>query len=69
LSVEQEVCSDTLTADCVVLGCQQRVIRCQLPSLGSGDYAVIVPGGASRVLRVADGGVSDCRFSIDAGVP
>lgn len=69
LDVEHDVCSDSQTRSCIQLGCQQRVMRCVLPSLNAGDYTLSVPGGPSRILRVAAGGDSSCRFpASDGGV-
>src|SRR4051812_32459065 len=48
LEVEQDVCQETLTQECLDRGCQQRVVRCQLPPLTAGDYAVVAPGAVSR---------------------
>src|SRR6267143_134641 len=33
VSAEQDVCTQSLTASCVALGCQQRKLRCVLPAL------------------------------------
>jgi len=68
LDVEQDVCQETLTAECVAQRCEQRVVLCQLPALSAGDYTVVAPGGISRVLRVQNGGTSSCRFALDGGV-
>ena len=69
LDVSQDVCSDSTTAGCIVLGCQQRIVRCVLPALSAGDYTLTVPGGPSRLLRVAAGGSASCRFTAaDGGV-
>ncbi|HTO96912.1 MAG TPA: hypothetical protein VMK66_07695 [Myxococcales bacterium] len=64
LDVEQEVCSDSFTAACLSLGCLQRTIQCQLPSLTAGDWVLSVPGGPARLLRVQPGGVASCRFLV-----
>lgn len=68
LDLEQDVCQETLTSECVALGCQQRVVRCELPALDGGDYVVSAPGGFARVLKVREGGASTCRFALDGGV-
>jgi hypothetical protein len=69
LDVEQDVCSDSFTSSCVALGCQQRTVRCTLPPLAAGQYALIIPGGPPHLLRVQPGGSSSCRFpSADGGV-
>lgn len=69
LDVSQEVCSDSASAGCISLGCQQRIVRCVLPALNAGDYTLAVPGGPSRLLRVASGGSASCRFTAaDGGV-
>ena len=64
LDVEQEVCSDTFTAVCINLGCQERAFPCQLPSLTAGDWVVTIPGTQSRLLHVQPGGVASCRFIV-----
>ena len=67
--ITQEVCTDSQTGSCIDLGCQQRVMQCSLPGLAAGTYTLQVPGGPNRLLRVASGGQSSCRFSLaDGGV-
>jgi hypothetical protein len=69
LDVSQDVCTDSQTASCIDLGCQQRTMSCQLPALSAGTYVLQVPGGPARLLRVSAGGQSSCRFSaVDGGV-
>lgn len=69
LDVSQDVCSDTRSSSCIDLGCQHRVMRCALPPLPAGQYTLAVPGGVTRLLRVASGGQSSCRFpDADGGV-
>jgi hypothetical protein len=68
LTVEQDVCQETLTQECVSLPCEQRVVRCQLPALNEGDYVISAPGSASRLLHVQGGGASTCRLAADGGV-
>ncbi|HET7788614.1 MAG TPA: hypothetical protein VFL36_21750 [Myxococcales bacterium] len=68
LTVEQDVCQETLTQECLNRACEQRVIPCQLPSLNEGDYVISAPGSASRVLHVQSGGASTCRLVADGGV-
>jgi len=69
LDITQEVCTDSQTGSCIDLGCQQRVMQCSLPGLTAGTYTLQVPGGPNRLLRVASGGQSSCRFSLaDGGV-
>lgn len=68
LEVEQEVCADTLTPACLSLGCQERVISCKLPALKAGDWALSIPGAAPRLLRVQEGGVASCRFTLGVRV-
>jgi hypothetical protein len=69
LDVRQEVCSDSATASCLNQGCQHRTIDCVLPALPAGDWTLIVPGGPARLIHVAGGGDSSCRFaSPDGGV-
>ena len=62
LDVEQDICSDILTATCLSQSCQQRTLHCPIPALAPGDYALVVPGGPPRLLRVQAGGTSTCRF-------
>ena len=70
IETEQDVCSNSLTSSCLEMGCQQRVIRCALPALSAGDYTLVVPGGPSRTLHFAPGGVASCRLPLlDGGVP
>jgi hypothetical protein len=69
LDITQEVCTTSQTASCIDLGCQQRVMQCSLPGLTAGTYTLQVPGGPNRLLRVASGGQSSCRFALaDGGV-
>ncbi|HEY6910972.1 MAG TPA: hypothetical protein VI356_16465 [Myxococcales bacterium] len=68
LTVQQDVCQETLTQECLNRACEQRVVPCQLPSLNEGDYVISAPGGASRLLRVQSGGTTTCRFPADGGV-
>jgi hypothetical protein len=69
LEVSQEVCSSSQSAFCILLGCQRRIMQCTLPPLAEGDYALTVPGGPPRLLRVRSGGAGSCRFpSLDGGV-
>jgi hypothetical protein len=68
LTVEQDVCQQTLTQECLNRACEQRVVPCQLPSLNEGDYVISAPGGVSRLLHVQSGGTSTCRFPADGGV-
>lgn len=69
LDVSHDVCTDSTSAGCIALGCQQRIVRCVLPALGAGDYTLAVPGGPPRLLRVVSGGAASCRFpSTDGGV-
>jgi hypothetical protein len=67
LDTEQDVCQESLTANCALQGCQQRVVRCKLPALNPGDYVVSASGGVNRVLHVEVGGSSSCRFALDGG--
>lgn len=68
LDTQQDVCQESLTANCALQGCQQRVVRCKLPALGPGDYVVSASGGVNRVLHVEAGGSSSCRFALDGGL-
>src|SRR5438046_284460 len=52
LEVQQDVCQETTFFQCITLGCQRRVVRCTLPGLHEGDYAVVAPGTAVQLLRV-----------------
>jgi len=67
LSVEQDVCQETLTQECLNRACEQRVIPCELPALNQGDYVISAPGGTSQLLHVQNGGTTTCRFPPDAG--
>ncbi|HEY2030197.1 MAG TPA: hypothetical protein VGH20_13415 [Myxococcales bacterium] len=70
LDVNQTTCNSQLTAACLQLGCQTRSIPCALPALAEGDYTLLVPGGATQILRVRSGGSSSCRLGdLDGGVP
>ena len=70
IETEQDVCSNSLTASCLDKGCLQRVFHCALPALSAGDYTLVVPGGPSRTLHFAPGGVASCRLPLlDGGVP
>jgi hypothetical protein len=66
LDVRQDVCQDTLFLNCIQLGCVRRVIRCTLPALPEGDYALAAPGAGVQLLRVRAGGQSSCRFPAPA---
>ena len=68
LDVQHDVCSESTTAGCIALGCQRRIFSCVLPALNPGDYTLAVPGGPSRLLRVASGGTASCRFTAADGV-
>jgi len=69
LDVTQQVCSDSLSSGCLDMGCQQRVVSCQLPSLNPRTYTLQVPGGPARILHLVAGGASSCRFAAaDGGV-
>jgi len=69
IETEQDVCQNSLTANCLDQGCLQRVFRCALPALPAGDYTLVVPGGPSRTLHFAAGGVASCRLPLaDGGV-
>jgi hypothetical protein len=69
LDVQQDVCSDSLNPSCLALGCRQRVMTCVLPALPAGQYRLSAPGGSARLLRIASGGTSSCRFvAADGGV-
>ena len=68
LAVEQDVCQETLTQECLNRACEQRVVPCQLPPLNEGDYVISAPGGASQLLHVQSGGASTCRLQADGGV-
>jgi hypothetical protein len=68
LTVEQDVCQETLTQECINRACEQRVVPCQLPALNEGDYVVSAPGSALRLLHVQSGGSSTCRLVADGGV-
>jgi len=69
LDVSQDVCTDTQTASCIDLGCQQRVMRCALPALTTGVYTLQAPGLPAQLLHVQSGGQSTCLLTgADGGV-
>jgi len=69
LDMQQTTCTSQLTAACVDMGCQTRIIPCALPALNEGDYPLVVPGAPLQVLHVLDGGQSSCFLpSLDGGV-
>lgn len=69
LDVTQTTCNSQLVSACLSLGCQTRLIPCSLPALAEGDYTLLVPGGATQILHVQNGGSSSCRLlDLDGGV-
>ena len=69
LDVHQDVCQETSLFQCIAAGCAQRIIRCTLPNLQEGDYALVAPGVTIQLLRVRAGGQVSCRFAPpDGGV-
>ncbi len=42
--------------------CLQRIVRCTLPSLPEGDWPLVLPGNQTRLIRVREGGLSNCRL-------
>lgn len=62
LDVHEEVCSGGFGSSCTLGSCQARIIRCRLPALVAGEYTVVAPGIAGRVLRVQPGGQSHCSL-------
>jgi len=67
LDVTQNVCASFVSAFCLNLGCQQRVMHCVLPSLSAGRYTLTAPGAPARTLVVEAGGESSCRFTLSDG--
>jgi hypothetical protein len=61
VDLHSEICSD-VAITCPSTPCLQRVVRCTLPALGAGSYALIVPGNQQYLLRVQSGGVSSCTL-------
>jgi hypothetical protein len=69
LDVHQDVCQETALYPCIALGCVQRVVRCTLPNLQEGDYALVAPGATLQLLHIRAGGQVSCRFATpDGGV-
>ena len=70
LTIEQDLCSEAAFQQCVQIQCVQRVVRCRLPSLAPGDYAIVAPGAPLQLLHVAPGGQAACQFDSppDGGV-
>ena len=54
LELSEDQCPN-LSIGCSQMLCQERVVSCKIPALTEGDYPVVIPGTASRVLRVRDG--------------
>jgi len=61
LTLHSQVCSDA-PQNCAQQDCPQRVVRCVLPSLAIGTYALVVAGNQNYVLNVAEGGLSSCKL-------
>jgi hypothetical protein len=69
LDVTQDICVSYSSTSCLDQGCVQRTVGCTLPPLNAGAYTLTVPGGPARLLKVAPGGQSSCRFLLpDGGV-
>ncbi len=69
LDAQQEICASQQTSGCLQSGCRSAVMRCVIPALPAGNYALNLPGSPARLLRVAPGGQSSCHFTLaDGGV-
>jgi hypothetical protein len=62
LDLSSEICTD-VSITCPSTPCLQRLVRCTLPPLASGDYQLIAPGSQQYLLHVRSGGVSSCTFA------
>ncbi len=62
LDVHEDVCTGGFGPSCQYNPCQTRIVRCRLPALVEGDYAVVAPGSPGRVVHVRTGGQSSCSL-------
>jgi hypothetical protein len=49
-----------LSTGCASTACLEAVVPCTLPALPTGDYPILVRGGAPQLLRVRPGGARSC---------
>ena len=70
LELREDQCP-MLSPGCAQMLCMERVVNCKIPPLTEGDYPVVIPGSASRVLHVRDTGTErSCTLpaGADAGM-
>jgi hypothetical protein len=65
LDVHEDVCSGGFGATCQFNPCQRRIVRCRLPALAEGDYAVVAPGSPAQILHVRTGGQGSCSLPVN----
>lgn len=65
LDVHEDVCTGGFGVSCALKACQTRTVRCRLPALAEGDYALVAEGNPGRILHVRAGGQRSC--SLPAG--
>lgn len=63
LTLSEDSCGDISPNTCAPQSCMQRVVTCELPHLAVGDYPLVIPGSADRLLRVREGGQVACRIA------
>jgi len=61
LDLHAQLCNDG-SISCDTNLCLQRIVRCTLPSLPEGDWPLVLPGNQTRLIRVREGGLSNCRL-------
>jgi hypothetical protein len=61
VDLQAQLCNDG-SVNCDTNLCLERIVRCTLPSLPSGDWPLVLAGNQVRVLRVREGGSSSCRI-------
>lgn len=66
LDFHADLCSQSVLYTCQSQLCTSRTARCRLPSLQSGDYTLVAPGGFTRILHVRPGGQSSCNLPAQA---
>jgi hypothetical protein len=67
LDTNLNYCLSSQSASCLVGGCLHRTLSCALPAMKEGEYALIIPGGALRTIKVQQGGASACQFPAEDG--
>ncbi|HWE24456.1 MAG TPA: hypothetical protein VG496_11030 [Myxococcales bacterium] len=61
VDLHAQLCNDgSITCDTNL--CLQRIIQCTMPSLPAGDWPLFLQGNQVRVIRVRDGGLSNCQL-------